>query len=258
MTEAQTDGPAHTEESSTKSPARSVDDLAAPVLECGEIEVIGRMPWSSNRTFLARCCLDGNEVIAVYKPAHGERRLWDFPHPIYRREIAAYALSEVLGWRLVPLTIEREDAPLGPGSLQRFVEADFSAHHFTLVEDPANHDRLRTICAFDVVANNADRKSGHCLLGEDGTIWAIDNGLCFHRAPKLRTVIWEFSDERVPDALRRDLERLTAPRTSLDQLARWLSPPEVSAVRERAGALLETGRFPVPDPDTYHYPWPLV
>jgi uncharacterized repeat protein (TIGR03843 family) len=214
------------------------------------------MPWSSNRTFLVTCTLDDEETAAVYKPQAGERHLWDFPPGIYKREIAAYELSELLGWGLVPETVERVDGPMGPGSLQRFVSADFSEHHFTLVEAERHHERLRYVCAFDVLANNADRKSGHCLLDEDGVIWAIDNGLCFHPQPKLRTVIWEFAAEPLPEALLADVDglctRLPGP------LARWLSPPELDALTRRAARLLATGRFPVPDPDTYYYPWPPV
>jgi len=228
------------------------------VLRRGEVEVVGRMPWSSNRTFLATCCLDGEELSAVYKPGHGERQLWDFPEGIYRREVAAYVLSELLGWGIVPETVEREDAPFGAGSLQRFVPADFSEHHFTLVEDPANHDQLRTICAFDVVANNADRKSGHCLLAEDRKIWAIDNGLCFHRDPKLRTVIWDFAGEPVPEGLLDDLDEIASSAQATVSLRELLSGAEVSALRKRAGKLAEAGRFPVPDPHSHHYPWPLV
>jgi uncharacterized repeat protein (TIGR03843 family) len=222
----------------------------------GDIEVVGRMPWSSNHTFLTTCVLGDEETAAVYKPGRGERHLWDFPEGVYRREIAAYELSRALGWDLVPETVERADAPLGPGSLQRFVPADFSQHHFTLVEDEAHHDELRAICAFDIVANNADRKSGHCLLGEDGRVWAIDNGLCFHAEPKLRTVIWEFAGEPLPASLVDDLARVAE--NPPDALGPWLSRREINAVGRRAAALLQAGRFPVPDPDTYHYPWPLV
>ncbi len=222
----------------------------------GDVEVVGRMPWSSNHTFLATVVLGEEETGAVYKPGRGERRLWDFPDRIYRREVAAYQLSHALGWGIVPETVERDDAPLGPGSLQRFVDADFSQHHFTLVEDERHHDRLRAICAFDIVANNTDRKSGHCLLGDDGTIWAIDNGLCFHPEPKLRTVIWEFAGEQVPAELLGDIARVAE--TGLDSLRPLLSAREVDAVRRRAGALVEAGCFPAPDPDEYHYPWPLV
>ena len=115
---------------------------------------------------------------------------------------------------------------------------------------------LRTICAFDVVANNADRKSGHCILGEDDRIWAIDNGLCFHTEPKLRTVIWEFAGEALPAELLGDLARVAE--SPPQCLAPLLSAREVQAVSRRARALLAAGRFPVPDPDTHHYPWPLV
>jgi uncharacterized repeat protein (TIGR03843 family) len=226
------------------------------ILARGEIEVVGRLPWSSNRTFLVTCCESGEEAAAVYKPGMGERPLWDFPEAVYRREIAAYALSEMLGWGLVPETVERDDAPLGPGSLQRFVPSDFSQHHFTLVENPAHHDRLRAVCAFDVVANNADRKSGHCLLGEDGIIWAIDNSLCFHRDPKLRTVIWEFAGEPLPEELRGALTRL--PSALPGPLHGLLSSVEIAALRRRACTLVESGTFPLPDPERHHYPWPLV
>jgi uncharacterized repeat protein (TIGR03843 family) len=226
------------------------------LLSEGAIEVVGRMPWSSNHTFLATCALGDEEAAAVYKPGRGERHLWDFPEQIYRREVAAYALSLALGWDLVPATVERDDAPLGPGSLQLFVPADFSQHHFTLVEDEDHHEELRAICAFDVVANNADRKSGHCILGEDGKVWAIDNGLCFHSEPKLRTVIWEFAGEPLPATLLDGLARVA--QSPLDALRPLLSAREVAAVSRRAEALLEAGRFPVPDPDAHHYPWPLV
>lgn len=226
------------------------------LLAQGDVEIVGRMPWSSNHTFLATCVLGDDEASAVYKPGRGERHLWDFPEGIYRREVAAFELSRALGWDIVPETVERDDAPLGPGSLQLFIPADFSQHHFTLVEDEDYHDQLMAICAFDVVANNADRKSGHCILGDDGRIWAIDNGLCFHSEPKLRTVIWEFAGQSLPDTLLDDLARVAAsPPESLEPL---LSPREVKAVGRRAAALLKARRFPVPDPDTHHYPWPLV
>jgi uncharacterized repeat protein (TIGR03843 family) len=235
-----------------RPPATDVVTLLAE----GEIEVVGRMPWSSNQTFLVTCTSGEQETGAVYKPERGERHLWDFPGGIFRREIAAYQLSLMLGWDLVPETIARTDAPFGEGSLQRFVDADFSEHHFTLVEDERHHDRLRAMCAFDVVANNADRKSGHCILGDDGKIWGIDNGLCFHREPKLRTVIWEFAGDEIPADLSHDLAALDDALPG--PLADLLAPPEVEAVRNRARKLVRRGRFPVPHPDSHHYPWPLV
>jgi uncharacterized repeat protein (TIGR03843 family) len=235
-----------------RSPATDIVTLLAE----GEIEVVGRMPWSSNQTFLVTCTAGDEETGAVYKPERGERHLWDFPGGIFKREIAAYELSVTLGWNLVPETIARTDAPFGEGSLQRFVDADFSQHHFTLIEDEGHHERLKMICAFDVVANNADRKSGHCILGEDGTIWGIDNGLCFHREPKLRTVIWEFAGEEVPAGILEDLAVLDD--VLPGALADLLSPAEIEAVRRRAQKLRKRGRFPVPDPDSHCYPWPLV
>jgi len=213
------------------------------------------MPWSSNGTFLAKLALEGAEMLAVYKPGRGERPLWDFPGGLYRREAAAWALSELLGWGLVPETVVR-DGPLGEGSMQRFVPADFEQHYFTLYEDQAHHDALRRICVFDLIANNTDRKSGHCLLGEDGRIWAIDNGLCFHVDPKIRTVIWEFGGERIPDELLEDLRRVL-PRVD-EALAPHLDAEETAALRARAERLLKVRTFPLADPMGRCYPWPMV
>ena len=214
------------------------------------------MPWSSNATFLVELCHEGASMPAVYKPTRGERPLWDFPGGLHRREVAAYRLSEALGWGVVPETVIREDAPLGPGSLQRFVPADFTQHYFTLLERPELHDALRTICTFDLVANNADRKGGHCLVDEDGRVWAIDNGLCFHTDPGLRTVIWDFAGEAVPAALLEDVARVvTAPETGLEDL---LDASEVDAVRRRGRAVLARPRFPDAGTSRYAYPWPLV
>ena len=103
------------------------------LLACGEVEILGRMPWSSNRTYLANCTIDEAELAAIYKPGRGERPLWDFGDNLWRREVAAYEVSEATGWNLVPETITRADGPLGQGSLQRFVPADFEQHYFTLL-----------------------------------------------------------------------------------------------------------------------------
>jgi uncharacterized repeat protein (TIGR03843 family) len=233
----------------------AVDGEALRLLAEGEVEVKGRMPWSSNGTFLAEVARGEEALLAVYKPGRGERPLWDFPRGLYRREVAAWALSELLGWGVVPETIVR-DGPLGEGSLQRFVEADFEQHYFTLYERPELHDALRTICAFDLLANNTDRKSGHCLLGDDGRVWAIDNGLCFHPDPKVRTVIWEFGNEVVPESLLADVERALPGLSSA--LVPLLDDEEVGGVRERAEWLLRRRRFPEADPAGRCYPWPLV
>ncbi len=222
----------------------------------GEVTVEGRMPWSSNQTFLATCADGERATTAVYKPHRGERRLWDFPHGLYRREVAAYELSASIGWDLVPETVTRHDAPFGTGSLQRFVAADFSQHYFTLLENPSTHDALRKMAAFDIVANNADRKSGHCLLGEDGHIWGIDNALCFNVDPKLRTVIWDFGGEPVPADLLADIERLA--RQLPDAITELLDADECEALRERAESLVARGVFPEAGSGYRPYPWPLV
>ena len=214
------------------------------------------MPWSSNGTFLVGVTLGEETGLAVYKPGRGERPLWDFPGGLYRREVAAWVLSELLGWGLVPETILR-DGPLGEGSVQRFVQADFEQHYFTLLEDEATHETFRAMAAFDIVANNTDRKSGHCLRSAvDGRIYGIDNGLCFHPDPKVRTVIWDFAGEALPGALVDDLVRL--PETVPGDLAPLLDEEEIEGVLHRAAALVAAGELPEPDPYGRCYPWPLV
>ena len=229
---------------------------ALTLLAQGDVELEGRLPWSSNATYLVSLCLGGQAGRAVYKPYRGERDLWDFPDGLFIREVAAYVLSDVLDWGLVPETVMRDDGPLGGGSYQRFVEADFEQHYFTLYDRSELHDALRTICAFDLLANNTDRKSGHCLLGADGRIWAIDNGLCFHPDPKIRTVIWEFGSEPVPEPLLADVE--SALGRLPGSLADFLDEEEVGGVRRRAEWLLRSRCFPEADPAGRCYPWPLV
>ncbi|HEX5367342.1 MAG TPA: SCO1664 family protein [Acidimicrobiales bacterium] len=233
-------------------PAAVVDALGT-----GRVEVLGRMPWSSNATLLVEVAHERGCLHAVYKPRRGERRLWDFPPGLDRREVAAYELSRWLGWDVVPETVLRHDGlPFGVGSLQRFVPFDAQQHYFTLLEDPARHALLRTICCFDVLANSADRKGGHCLAGHDGRVWAIDNGLSFHDEPKLRTVIWDFASESVPADLLAGAARLAdegGPAT-LDAL---VSPTERAALVRRAVELVEEGTFPV-DLGGRAYPWPLI
>jgi uncharacterized repeat protein (TIGR03843 family) len=200
---------------------------------------------------------DGNQTCAqaIYKPIRGERPLWDFPSGLHRREVAAYRLSVALGWGIVPPTILRE-GPFGDGSLQLFVPSDFEQHYFTLHENrPDLHPQLKAICAFDILANNADRKGGHCLLGLDGRVHAIDNGLCFAADFKLRTVIWEFSGQRVPKELLDAIARLA--RAVPLEVAALLDDEENEAIRARASALLARGVFPI-DASGHRYPWPMV
>ena len=221
----------------------------------GHLDVKGRLPWSSNLTFLAEVALEGASALTVYKPGRGERPLWDFPPGLYKREAAAWELSEALGWGLVPPTVVRE-GPLGPGSVQLFVDADFEQHYFTLRENPAHQSALERICVFDLLANNTDRKSGHCLLGQDGRVYAIDNALAFHVEPKLRTVIWDFGGQPIPEPVLADVRRFREgglPKS----LARHLSRAEREALLRRAGGVVAEGRFPV-DQSGQRYPWPLV
>ena len=239
-------------------PAAERPPPTSPValLETGDVEVLGRMPWSSNATFLARVTAGDAAMQAVYKPHRGERPLWDFPDGLYQREVAAHLVSDALGWRLVPETVLRHDAPLGVGSLQRFVDADFSQHYFTLLESGEHRDALLQLAVFDLIVNNADRKGGHCLVDDDRHLWAIDNGLCFHVAPKLRTVIWDFGGEPVPEPLRQDAGRLAD--DVPEGLSELLHPAEVEALRRRAAAVCRLVVLPNPDPEERPYPWPLV
>jgi uncharacterized repeat protein (TIGR03843 family) len=227
------------------------------ILSCGEVTVHGRIAGSSNATMFVTCEVGGTALAAVYKPERGERPLWDFPSGLWRREVAAYMLSEELGWGFVPLTLERDDAPLGTGSLQLFVDEDGQSHYFTLRDEGRWHDELHRLAVFDVVANNADRKSGHVLLA-DGHLWAIDNGLSFHRQPKLRTVIWDFAGEPLSAEETEALERLVeqGPPAALEAL---LEPGECAALCQRVARLLAAGHLPAPrDDDWRPYPWPLV
>jgi len=229
------------------------DPLA--LLAEGEVSLVGRMPWSSNATYLVELCHSGVEAQAVYKPVRGERPLWDFPSGLHKREVAAYVLSHALGWGIVPPTVLRDDAPLGEGSLQLFVPADFEQHYFTLHERVETHDALMTIAVFDLLVNNTDRKSGHCLLGLDHRIYAIDNGLCFAVEPKLRTVIWEFGGDRIPESLIVDVARIA--QAVPPGLRALLDRDEVDAVQRRAKAVVAKPVFPI-DPSGRRYPWPMV
>ncbi len=232
-------------------------DEALMILAEAEIEVLGRMPYSSNATFLVDLKLEEDyPAQAIYKPERGEQPLWDFPGSLFMREIAAYVLSEQLGWGHVPPTIE-VDGPAGIGSLQLFVPANFEEHYFTLLDDDRFHPAFREICAFDFVANNTDRKAGHILLAEaDDELWCIDNSLCFHQEFKLRTVVWDFAGEQLPPHVSEGLEKFLDDGLS-PQLAELLTPFERDATLTRARALLQNGEFPA-DPTGRRYPWPMV
>ncbi len=228
-------------------------------LSSGDLRILGLMPGASNYTFLCRIEEGGRAMLAVYKPQDGEAPLWDFPDgTLGRREVAAYVLAAALGWPQVPPTVWR-DGPEGPGSVQAFVDAEFEQHYFTLRE--AHAEQFRRVAAFDLVANNADRKGGHCLLVRDsGAVWVIDHGVCFAEEPKLRTVIWDHAGEPVPAEVTGGAARVAGElrsgplRTSMLSL---LTPAEVDATARRAEAVARSRRFPEPAGRRY-YPWPPV
>ena len=232
-------------------------DVEIEVLRHGDIEVIGRIPGSSNQALLVRVKSGANEVLACYKAERGERQLWDFPDGLWRREIAAYELDCALSTGLVPATISRDDAPFGPGSLQLWVTESGDEHYFTLREKPELEQWLMALCAFDVVANNADRKSGHVIF--DGhRCWAIDNGLSFHESDKLRTVIWDYATEPIEAKLLESLDRFAS--GDVGNLAQWLSASELALTQFRASELVHSGELPQPSEDREWppYPWPLI
>ncbi len=228
---------------------------AAEILATGEIEIEMRMPYSSNATFLVRVTAGEHSVRAIYKPLRGERPLWDFAPGLHRREVAAYRLATAMGLEIVPLTLLR-DGPVGEGSVQLLIDADFEQHYFTLHEQrPDLHPKLREMAVFDILANNTDRKSGHVLIDAGDNIWGIDHGLCFSADFKLRTVIWEFGGEEIAASLLAAVERVAG---SLPlEVSSLLDDDEVVALGERAAWLLEHRRLPV-DPSGRRYPWPLV
>jgi hypothetical protein len=219
--------------------------------------MLGRMPWSSNATFLVKLERAGVESLAIYKPRKGERPLWDFPRgTLCQREVASHLVSDALGWDIVPHTILR-DGPAGEGMLQRFVDHDPEEHFFTLREQFG--DVFRRFALFDIVINNADRKSGHCLRDRRDHIWGIDHGLSFHAAVKLRTVIWDYEGEPISPA---DLQALQGLGARLDaDLGRpvtvLLSSMEREALQDRLEWLLSERVFPQPLTE-YPYPWPRV
>lgn len=222
----------------------------------GDVELVGQIVRSSNETFLVKLTLGDDAAQAVYKPLAGERPLSDFPPGLHKRERAAYVLSESLGWGMVPPTVIREDAPLGEGSLQWFIDCDFREHYFTLAaEDTSTHADMARMALFDYIANNTDRKSGHVLRGEDGRIWGIDHGLCFSAIFKLRTVIWDFAGEAIPKDLLSDIAPL-ADKVPAD-LAELLDDDERAALKRRVRRIMQDGTLPV-DLTGMRYPWPLV
>ena len=260
------------------------DDLE--VLNRGEIEIQGRIMPASNATFFATATLDGRSIECVYKPVAGERPLWDFPDgTLARREVAAYVVSEALGWAVVPPTVLRGDAPAGIGMVQAWREPDADQDPVDLVPTGAtpegylhvldaydgddrpvslvheDSEALRRMAVFDVVVNNADRKGGHVLAMTDGHRFGVDHGVSFNVDDKLRTVLWGWAREPldVDDAagVRALVERLSTSGSDLTAvLSELLVGDEVAATLSRCHALLRRNVMPLPSGGRPSIPWP--
>ncbi len=249
----------------------------------GELLMLGMMPWSSNYTFLvqvndehysaaadrgerAHISVDGQSIeadlLAVYKPQKGENPLWDFPEgTLCLREYAAYQVSTELSWNVVPPTVLR-NGPQGLGSVQLYVDADPNQHYFNFRDNETVTGDLQRMVLFDLITNNADRKSGHCLLDTTGHVWGIDHGITFNTDYKLRTVVWDFANQEIPEMLLNDLRGLQksveADRPLGRSLRQLLTAGEVKAFRRRIDGLISLGHFPSPSRNQRSVPWPPV
>jgi uncharacterized repeat protein (TIGR03843 family) len=230
-------------------------------LQKGEIDLQGQFLNGSNYTFMARLAYETLDVAIVYKPVRGEQPLWDFPNgTLAKREVAAYVVSEALGWELVPPTVYRRKGPLGAGSVQLYIEHDPEYHFFNFEEK--DKQRLRPVAVFDLLVNNADRKGSHILMDSNDHLWVIDHGLCFHEEDKLRTVIWDFGGQEMPISLLEPLQKLQGQLQGKNdltvQLLSLLQQGEVNALARRARRLLDNRRFPYPGSGHRPYPWPPI
>jgi len=222
-------------------------------LQHGEYELKGQFAFGSNYTFLVTVTNEGREYPAVYKPTRGEQPLWDFPeNTLAGREVAAYLVSEALGFHIVPFTTLREDGPYGAGSLQQFIEYDPEYHYFSFTEE--DKQLLKPVVLFDLLCNNADRKGSHVFFENDThKLYAIDHGICFHEDDKLRTVLWDFSGQKIPQDL---LSCLPLGRSLLAELEPYLSSREISALCSRSESILKKETFPRQPRDRRAMPWP--
>ena len=232
------------------------------LLTDGRQEEAGLLASGSNYVFLLTLSHpEAGSGYAIYKPQRGEAPLSDFPDgSLYRREYAAYLVSEALGWQLIPPTIVRQDGlEMGLGVLQLFIEHDPSLNYFNIRD--GRIDEMKRVAVFDWLTNNADRKGGHCLVARDGRLWCIDQGLTFHPENKLRTVIWDFQGQPVPPDLADEVcrfgERLAGDEILRSQLLDQLTPVELRSLEERAAIIDRERTFPTPPP-WRPYPWPMI
>ncbi len=241
------------------SPGEDTSAESLDVLERGEVKSIRMMPYGSNAVFEVILEGPGGDLRGIYKPQAGEAPLWDFPGgTLYRREYAAYLLSHETGWDFIPPTVIR-DGPHGVGTMQMFIEHDPRVTFFSLRD--YRLDDFADVAAFDVLANNADRKGGDVLEDRDGRLWFIDHGLTFHSDYKLRTVIWEFQGDPLPGPTTERLQMMAPALEPGEDLERKLSEildaGEVDSLRSRLETLLEEPVFPWPGLHR-SVPWPPV
>ena len=231
----------------------STTNIIKTALTHGEYNLKGQFMLGSNYTFLVDVEYEGETYQAVYKPCKGEQPLWDFPeNTLAQREVAAYLLSEQLGLHIVPVTIMREDGPHGRGSLQQYINYDIEYHYFNFTVEDKN--LLKPVMLFDILINNADRKGSHVFFeNETHKLYAIDHGVCFHEENKLRTVIWDFAGQAIPDEL---LAPLSQAGGWSALFANYLSLTEVVALQNRAERLLASRTFPQAPRDRRAFPYP--
>ncbi|HXG25239.1 MAG TPA: SCO1664 family protein [Candidatus Binatia bacterium] len=231
------------------------------LLRTAELEPIGWLAGSSNHAMVVRTV--PGDLLAVWKPTAGERPLFDFPiGTLTRREVAAYLVSETIGWGIVPPTLLRE-GPAGEGMVQRWIDVDPEADVIAMVN--GDDLRLRRVAVLDAVLNNTDRKAGHLLPVRGGHVHAVDHGVTFSVVPKLRTVLWAWEGEPFDDEEAAGLARVAdalgsarAPGPLATALRELLAAREVEATRRRVADLQAAGVFPSPNPDWPAIPWPPV
>ena len=257
-------------------------DALVRALGSGELTVEGRLAGASNAT--VRCTVEvdaGIEVRCVYKPVSGERPLWDFPDgTLSGREVAAHEMSIALGWPIIPPTVWRDDGPAGPGMCQAWIDIG-PGRSVVDVADPAEvaqgwlrvfegvdgsgqpavlvHEDslpLQRVALLDAVINNADRKGGHLLCDADGNLWGIDHGVCFSDEDKLRTVLWGWAGQPIPDDLLEALD-VVQEHPAFERALSWLLDEEIDALLARIRRLRAGGRFPTPAGEWPAIPWPL-
>ncbi|HEX5497554.1 MAG TPA: SCO1664 family protein [Mycobacteriales bacterium] len=229
---------------------------ALDLLRRGELTVEGRLVDASNATLYCTVAHQDLRTGCVYKPVRGERPLWDFPDgTLAGREAAAYLVSQVTGWNIVPPTVLR-DGPFGPGMVQLWIDGDESVDLRRLVR--GGTAPLRRMAVFDAVVNNADRKGGHLIPLPDGHVYGVDHGVCFSAEPKLRTVLWGWAGQALTDEA---IDVLSVLRAELEGplgkgLGDLLTTRELAATVRRVDLLLTAGRHPEPSGDWPAVPWP--